>query len=45
MCLIGPPADKFRQGPEAAQRKSKVEPSFRFYALWDKVYRKDDEVK
>jgi retron-type reverse transcriptase len=40
---IGPatPLETVRKLQTSLQAKAKAEPDFRFYALWDKVYRKD----
>jgi len=35
------PADKVRKLQTSLQTKAKAEPAFRFYALWDKIYRAD----
>jgi group II intron reverse transcriptase/maturase len=35
------PADKVAKLQTSLQTKAKAEPTFRFYALWDKIYRED----
>ena len=35
------PADKVAKLQTSLQTKAKAEPAFRFYALWDKIYRED----
>ena len=35
------PADKVAKLQTSLQTKAKAEPAFRFYALWDKIYRQD----